>query len=119
MDEWHFIADRKIREAMREGAFEHLNGAGEPLDLRENPFEDPAQRMAHRLLRNNGFAPAWIEESRDIDAEIHHLKTYRGSYTAEGYQCAVDRLNRRINAYNLKVPVASAQKTGMQLSQKS
>ena len=61
MDEWHFIAERKIREAMQDGSFDHLEGAGSPLDLNENPFEDPAQRMAHRLLRNNGFAPAWIE----------------------------------------------------------
>jgi len=74
VDEWHFIADRKIREAMPEGAFDRLNGAGEPLDLNGNPFEDPAQRMAHRLLRNHGFAPAWIEEGREIDAEIRRLR---------------------------------------------
>ena len=47
MDQWHFIADRKIREAIAEGAFDHLEGAGKPLDLRENPFEDPSDRMAH------------------------------------------------------------------------
>ena len=76
MDEWHFIADRKIREAMEEGAFENLDGAGETVDWRENPFEDPAGRMAHRLLRNNGFAPAWIEEGREIDAEIRHLRAH-------------------------------------------
>jgi hypothetical protein len=40
------------------------------LDLSENPFEGPAQLMAHRLLRNNGFAPPWIEEGREIDAAI-------------------------------------------------
>lgn len=57
MDEWHFIAERKIREAMEEGAFEQLEGEGRPLDLEVNPFEDPSLRMAHRLLRNNGFAP--------------------------------------------------------------
>jgi DnaJ homolog subfamily C member 28 len=43
---------------MDEGAFDRLEGTGEPLDLRENPFENPSLRMAHRLLRNNGFAPA-------------------------------------------------------------
>ena len=63
MDAWHLIAERKIREAMEEGAFDHLEGTGKPLDLRENPFEDPSERMGHRLLKNNGFAPAWIEES--------------------------------------------------------
>jgi hypothetical protein len=64
MDEWHFIAERKIREALEEGAFDHLEGAGKPLDLSENPFEDPSDRMAYRLLKNNGFAPAWIEEAK-------------------------------------------------------
>jgi hypothetical protein len=110
MDEWHFIADRKIQEAMNDGAFEHLDGAGEPLDLNENPFEDPAQRMAHRLLRNNGFAPAWIEDGREIDAEIRFLKANLVRFDDAERQRRLDHLNRRIAAYNLKVPVASAQK---------
>jgi DnaJ family protein C protein 28 len=110
MDEWHFIAERKIREAMEEGVFEHLDGVGEPLDLSENPFEDPAQRMAHRILRNNGFAPAWIEEGRDIDAEIRYLKANYHRLNDGERARRVDVLNRRIAAYNLKTPVASAQK---------
>jgi DnaJ family protein C protein 28 len=114
MDEWHFIADRKIQEAMREGAFEHLDGVGEPLDLNENPFEDPAQRMAHRILRNNGFAPAWIEESRDIDAEIRCLKENSARLDFTERQRLIELLNRRIDAYNLKAPVACAQKLRFQ-----
>jgi hypothetical protein len=110
MDEWRFIADRKIQEAMQEGAFEHLDGTGEPLDLNENPFEDPAQRMAHRILRNNGFAPAWIEESRDIDAEIRFLKTNLGRFDSAERLRRMELLNRRIDAYNLKAPAASVQK---------
>jgi Domain of unknown function (DUF1992) len=110
MDEWHFIAERKIREAMEEGAFEHLDGTGEPLDLSENPFEDPAQRMAHRILRNNGFAPAWIEEGREIDAEIRYLKATDHRLDDGERVRRVELLNRRIGAYNLKTPVASVQK---------
>lgn len=110
MDQWHFIADRKIREAMEEGAFEHLDGAGDPLDLNENPFEDPAVRMAHRILRNNGFAPAWIGEGRDIDADIRFLKANLGRFDTAELRRRVDLLNRRIASYNLKTPVATAQK---------
>jgi len=110
MDDWHFIADRKIREAMREGAFDHLDGMGDPLDLRENPFEDPAQRMGHRLLRNNGFAPAWIEESREIDGEIRRLKTvFERSGPAKQTEL-VAALNRRIARFNLTTPVPGTQK---------
>jgi Domain of unknown function (DUF1992) len=93
MDEWHFIAERKIREAMEDGAFDHLEGAGKPLDLREYPFEDPSDRMAHRLLKNNGFAPGWIEEAKEIDAESRRLRS-------EG----------RVWSDDLKAPVASVQK---------
>src|SRR5437879_4651410 len=70
MDKWESIAERKIREAMSEGAFDNLTGKGRPLNLEENPYEDPSLRMAHRLLRNNGFAPAWVEEAKDLEQEI-------------------------------------------------
>ena len=73
MDPWRLIAERKIREAMEDGVFEHLDGAGQPLDLTENPYEDPSLRMAHKVLKNKGlrrrgskrgkrstgFAPGW------------------------------------------------------------
>src|SRR5689334_6787694 len=109
MDEWRFIAERKIREAMEEGAFDDLSGTGEPLDLSEDPFEDPSLRMAHRLLRNNGFAPWWVEEAKDLEASIDRL---RADLRAAGQRpAAIDELraktvglNRRIQSYNLKCP---------------
>ena len=110
MDVWRLIAERKIREAMDEGAFNDLDGKGEPLSLDENPYEDPAQRMAHRLLRNNGFAPAWILESKEIDVDIRRLRAERPRITEEEYRRRVAALNRRIVAFNLKTPVALTQK---------
>ena len=110
MDIWNLVAERKIREAMEEGAFDNLEGTGRPLDLEENPYLDPSLRMAHRLLRNNGFAPAWIEEGKDLDADIARLLASREQIPAEEYRQRVSELNRRILAYNLKVPVALAQK---------
>src|SRR2546423_15136008 len=70
MTRWESLIDQKIREAMEQGEFDNLAGAGQPIDLSENPFEDPGWRTAHRLLRNAGFAPAWIEERKDIEFEI-------------------------------------------------
>ena len=110
MDIWNLVAERKIREAMEEGAFDNLDGTGRPLDLEENPYLDPSLRMAHRLLRNNGFAPAWIEEGKDLDADIARLRENREQLTPEELRKRISELNQRILAYNLKVPVASAQK---------
>ena len=38
------------------------------VESKDNPFEDPATRLAHRLLRDNGFSLPWIEEGKQIDA---------------------------------------------------
>src|SRR5258706_1898598 len=113
MDEWRSIAERKIREAMEEGAFNNLRGEGQPLDLEENPYEDPSVRMAHRLLRNNGFAPAWIEEAKDLE---HAIETARRDLARafawrraeerprilDGFRGQIGELNRRILEHNLK-----------------
>ena len=109
MDACQLIAERKIREAMEDGAFDHLEGAGKPLDLSENPFEDPSDRMAHRLLKNNGFAPDWIEEAREIEAESRRLRA-PGEGPKTELPERVAALNRRIVAFNLKAPAAKFHK---------
>ncbi|MDR1486540.1 MAG: DUF1992 domain-containing protein [Deltaproteobacteria bacterium] len=52
------VAERKILEAIAEGQFDNLSGAGKPLpddDLANLP---PDIRLAYRILRNSGFADA-------------------------------------------------------------
>jgi hypothetical protein len=110
MDVFRLVAERKIREAMEEGEFDNLQGAGKPISLDENPYEDPAQRMAHRLLRNNGFAPAWIEDSKEIDQEVSRLCAAAAALDPEAYRQRISVLNRRIAAFNLKTPVPGTQK---------
>jgi len=107
MDEWRFIAERKIREAMQDGAFEHLEGTGKPLNLEENPFEDPSDRLANRILKNNGFAPEWIEEAKEIEAESRRLRTQGAR---EDYRDRVAALNRPIAVFNLKAPAVTLHK---------
>ena len=109
MDKWENIAERKIREAMAEGAFDNLEGKGRPLDLGEDPYEDPSLRMAHRLLRNNGFAPAWIEEAKDLEQAIERARrdlapAIAGQATLDAFRERVAEINRRILAHNLKTP---------------
>ncbi|MBZ5575003.1 MAG: DUF1992 domain-containing protein [Acidobacteriia bacterium] len=109
MDEWHFIAERKIREGMEEGAFDHLEGAGKPLPLEENPFEDPSLRMANRILKNNGLTPAWIQESKEIEAESRHLQA-QAAAPASDFERRVADLNRRIVNFNLRAPALTLHK---------
>lgn len=106
MDEWYFLAERKIQEGMEEGAFDHLEGTGKPLDLSENPFEDPSDRLAHRLLKNNGFAPSWVEEAKEIDTEVRQLLTRR-EMVKQDYKSRLAALNSKILTFNLKAPALS------------
>lgn len=123
MDKWESLVDRLIRESMERGEFEDLTGAGEPINLAENPFEDPDLRTSYRLLRNAGFAPAWIEELKDIDARqqqaVTVLRRARSLYptdTAQWRRAVTEfrevgaELNQRIRLYNLKTPVVRLQR---------
>lgn len=123
MNRLESLSEKKLREAIENGEFDNLPGKGEPIDLRENPFEDPDLRVVHRLLRNAGFAPAWIEERKDIDAGLAsahrqlarawHLFGERGKAPSEWgrsvaeFRETVVELNRRIGIYNLKAPAAA------------
>jgi len=128
MGRWESLIDQKIREAMEQGEFDDLPGKGKPVDTSENPFEDPEMRLAHRMLRNAGFAPTWIEERKDINAELVVARTHlargwmilqrartnefeksaeaRWGKDLSAFRSQVAQLNRRIATWNLKVPAA-------------
>jgi len=126
LDTFETLVERKIREAMEKGEFDNLPGKGEPVDLSENPFEDPDLRTVHRLLRNAGFAPAWIEEKKDIDAELaqarKQLRRGRELFSDDSKRAEWSRvvkefrekaveLNDRIRIYNLKAPAVVFQRS--------
>ena len=60
------LAERLIREAMAQGEFDNLPGAGKPLDLEEY-FSTPEDlRMAFSILKNAKCAPAEVELLNEI-----------------------------------------------------
>ena len=72
---WESLVERQIREAMSQGAFDDL-----PFQGRRLPLEDDSAAggwaMAHRLLREAGVAPPWIEadkEARRLMADLDAL----------------------------------------------
>jgi DnaJ family protein C protein 28 len=132
MKHWESLIDQKIREGMEQGEFDDLPGKGKPVNTSENPFEDPEMRMAHRMLRNAGFAPSWIEERKDIDSEFEiarkelsrvwtvrqnaidteHERAARARWekALAAFRERAAELNQRIVAWNLKVPAAAFQR---------
>jgi len=127
MDAWAIVAERRIREAMEAGDFDNLEAAGRPLSLQEDASEDSQARVAHRLLRNQGFSLPWIEELKELRVAREELRQRIASYLQQnekaawqqGVSCTdvaqrerivnrlrenIDTVNRRIATYNLKTP---------------
>jgi hypothetical protein len=75
------LADRRIEDAMKEGKFDNLPGAGKPLDLEPIPAEENARLTwwALRILKNNDFTPEEIRWRKAID----HLKSRLVTVTEE------------------------------------
>jgi DnaJ homolog subfamily C member 28 len=117
----------QIRRAMEEGQFNNLPGKGKPLDLEENPFEDPEWRAANRMLQNAGFTLPWLENKKSIEADLQEarqqlsrawkrrqeaiLKNRPYSIVESEWQRAVNlfqektaEINKRIFSYNLEAP---------------
>jgi DnaJ family protein C protein 28 len=60
----------QIRKAIEEGQFDNLPGKGKPLNLDENPLEDPELRLAHKTLHEGGYTLPWIEKGQEIDDRL-------------------------------------------------
>lgn len=110
------ISDEIIRQAMQAGAFDNLAGKGRPLRLEDNPYISEEWRLAYHLLNNNGFSLPWLEDLREIEAELESAREQaRRAWQSEQpdkweahqrkFQRQIEALNRRIFLYNLQAPL--------------
>jgi hypothetical protein len=76
------IADRRIEEAIEQGKFKNLAGAGQPLDLEPMPADENARLTwwCIRILRQNDFTPEEIRWRKLIDG----LRGMLDEATSEG-----------------------------------
>lgn len=119
--------DEQIRLAIENGEFDNLPGKGKPLNLEENPFEDPEWRTAYCFLRNSGFTLPWINMRKEIEKDImaarvslqrawgwrrrmkkedHLTHAYKMEWEDElhEFKVRIESLNKKILVYNLEVP---------------
>lgn len=62
---WESLIERQIREAQEAGAFDDLPHQGERLPVDDDTSE---WAMAHKILREAGAAPPWIEADKEARA---------------------------------------------------
>jgi hypothetical protein len=108
---WESLVERQIREAMDGGAFEDLPYQGERLPL-EDDSAAGEWAMAHRMLRNAGMAPPWIESDKEarrqlaaLDALIDRAPTL----SVLGRRPAREELSRIVEAANRAIARVNAE----------
>lgn len=116
-----------IRRAMQEGKFDDLPGKGKPLQLDQNPHEDPEWQAAHYILKTGGFSLPWIESLNEIETNLLNARrtlsqAWKWHQGDNGYQIdphlletewersvdtfleQVESINKKIRSFNLEVP---------------
>lgn len=120
MSDFESPLDKILREARERGAFDDLPGKGKPIRWDDESQVPEDQRMANRLLKNNGFTLDWIEVGKELDARfgalqerLAHARTDRaaGRLDEAGWRSItreiagqIRELNKSIIGYNVRTP---------------
>lgn len=129
----HDLVGAMMAQAIKRGEFDNLEGAGKPLKLEDNPFAPAELHMVHKILKDNGYAPYWIELGKEINLlrenfgkEVENFKRYtqmvfsekRSNGAIQRYEQKknnfyiqsrerLKEISKKILDYNLQCPVFS------------
>ncbi|CAG5090014.1 Similar to Dnajc28: DnaJ homolog subfamily C member 28 (Mus musculus) [Cotesia congregata] len=125
------LVEDLIQESMNKGEFKDLPGMGKPLKDRasaQNPYVDFVTHKLNEILIDNGFTPEWIQLSKEIREETKDLENYLTAVRNElgpaplsfdedklwqnalkDSEETVKNINKKINTYNLLVPILQKQ----------
>jgi Domain of unknown function (DUF1992) len=105
------LIERQIREAIDEGLFDGLPHQGARLPLEDDSLAGD-RAMAHRMLRNAGAAPPWIESDKAVRAlldERDRLLARAPHLTESGRARARTELARIVAAANRAIERVNAE----------
>nr|XP_060626370.1 dnaJ homolog subfamily C member 28 [Anolis sagrei ordinatus]XP_060626371.1 dnaJ homolog subfamily C member 28 [Anolis sagrei ordinatus] len=122
------LVEDLIQESMAKGDFDNLSGKGKPLrKFSDCPHIDPMTHNLNRILIDNGYQPEWIVMQKEIRETIEKLrkdmvisrkklgdpmtpqKEKQWKEVCEQFIENIKTLNKRINDFNLVVPILSRQ----------
>lgn len=134
--------EKTIQEAVERGLFDNLEGAGRPINWEDESLVDKEWLMAFRIMREQGFAPEWVELHKELGEELDKareavLRAWRwrqeriegaraeqrryidGEWrrARDAFAESISGLNAKIADFNLIVPIPSLQRFKLDLSE--
>nr|DBA34486.1 TPA: hypothetical protein GDO54_002040 [Pyxicephalus adspersus] len=122
------LVEDLIQESMAKGDFDNLSGKGKPINKFSTcPHIDPMTHNLNRILIDNGYQPEWIVLQKEIRETIDKLRnelvasrkkvgepmTYSKEKewieTCENFRENITKLNKKVNDFNLVVPLMNRQ----------
>lgn len=134
------LVEDLIQESMSKGEFSNLSGSGKPLKTHSdvNPYVDFVTHKINQVLIDNGFTPEWITLQKEIREEIdkfrQELATERANfgplplneydlveweYTIQKFTKDIIAINKKIDKFNLVVPILNKQMTQIELKREA
>lgn len=118
------LVERQIRSAIEEGDFDALPYQGSHLPLEDDSAAGD-RALAHRILRNAGVAPAWIEADKAVRELLHErdrllaraprLSKLARPWAREEMRRLVESANRAILRVNIEAPTDRQQRRPLDL----
>lgn len=125
MRDWQSWLDKQMQEAIGDGDMSNHAGAGKPLNLGNDDLTPADMRLAHKIMKDNGILPTWMQTGKELEDECESILTrikqyardYRGrvgdarransiimeNEADKRWQAACKRIREDVEAYNRKL----------------
>jgi hypothetical protein len=93
------LAEKRIEDAMAEGKFDNLPGAGKPMDLEPMPADENARLMwwALRIMRSNNVTPDEVQWRKSVDKLKFELSRATDESRVKTLVAQINALVHKIN----------------------
>ncbi len=95
------LIESRIRDAVAEGAFDNLKGAGQPLRFRDEDALAGDNWLGFKVLENGGLLPEWLMLAKEIEADREHLRRLDARH-AEAVDLAASSANWAAHASTIR-----------------
>ncbi|MGN7360645.1 DUF1992 domain-containing protein [Paenibacillus sp. SAF-054] len=96
------LVESAVDDFAKKGGFDDLPGKGKPLNIGEGD-------VLTSIMKNANYVPPWIEQRKEIAADIKNL-TDRPDWSTEEMERRIENINQKIRRFNRLVPNPLLQK---------